>query len=112
MIPVAHSEIVENESVSENLKETFLLSLNKIKNIRQTKDKFQERLKGLVRKQVEDYGNSKSRFTETDKNFQFFKTQIFPMAKYYNISLEEYLARAQAKPLQFDRKSRLLRNRK
>ena len=103
------TEIVENDSVNENLKETFLLSLNKIKNIRQTKEKFQERLKGLVRKNVAYFEKQKSSYRQSDKNYQFFKNHIVPMAKYHNIPLESYLARDQVEPLRFDRKSRLLR---
>ena len=103
------TEIVENDSVNENLKETFLLSLNKIKNIRQTKEKFQERLKGLVRKNVAYFEKQKSSYRQSDKNYQFFKNHIVPMAKYHNIPLESYLARDQVEPLCFDRKSRLLR---
>ena len=103
------TEIVENDSVNENLKETFLLSLNKIKNISQTKEKFQERLKGLVRNNVAYFEKQKSSYRQSDKNYQFFKNHIVPMAKYHNIPLEPYLARDQSEPLYFDRKSRLLR---
>ena len=103
------TEIVENDSVNENLKETFLLSLNKIKNISQTKDKFQERLQGLVGNNVAFFEKHKSSYQQSDKNYQFYKEHIVPMAKYHNIPLEPYLARDQSEPLRFDRKSRLLR---
>jgi hypothetical protein len=102
-------EIVENPSANVNLKETFLLSLNKIKNISQTKDKFQERLKGLVRNNVAFFEKHKSSYRQSDKNYQFFKQHIVPMAKFHNIPLEPYLARDHTEPLRFDRKSRLLR---
>ena len=103
------TKIVENDSVNENLKETFLLSLNKIKNISQTKDKFQERLKGLVRNNVAFFEKHKASYRQSDKNYQFYKDHIVPMAKYHNIPLEPFLARDQSEPLRFDRKSRLLR---
>ena len=97
-------KFLKNNSVNENFKETFLLSLNHIKNLSHTKDKFKERLKNLVRKQVDDYDKYKSRYTDADRRFQFFKQHIVPMANYYNISLEPYLAR---ESICFDRKRRL-----
>ena len=100
------TNIVEIDSVSENLRETFLLSLNRIKNISESKELFQDRLKGLVRKQVESYGKHKSRYSDTDKNYRLFNQHIVPMAKYYNISLESYLARDQIEPTYLDRKAR------
>ncbi len=103
------TEVLKNDSVNENLKETFLLSLNKIKNIRQTKEKFQERLKGLVRNNVAFFEKHKSSYRQSEKNYQFYKEHIVPMAKYHNIPLEPYLARDHTEPLRFDRKSRLLR---
>ena len=102
-------ETIVNQSVDENTRETFLLSLNRIRNISQTKEKFQERLKGLVRNSVDFYEKTKSTYRQTDKNYQFYKDHIVPMAKYHNIPLEPYLARDQSEPLYFDRKSRLLR---
>ena len=105
------TEIVENDSVNENLKETFLLSLNKIKNISQTKEKFQERLKGLVRNNVAFFEKQKSSYRQSDKNYQFYKEHIVPMAKFHNIPLEPYLARAQAEPLRFDGNGRRVKSR-
>ena len=105
------TKIVENDSVNENLKETFLLSLNKIKNISQTKEKFQERLKGLVRNNVAFFEKQKSSYRQSDKNYQFFKEHIVPMAKYHNIPLEPYLARDQVEPLRFDRNGRRVKSR-
>ena len=97
------TKILKNDSLNENFKETFLLSLNHIKNLSHTKDKFKERLKNLVRKQVDDYDKYKSRYTDADRRFQFFKQHIVPMAKFYNIPLEPYLAR---ESITFDRHTR------
>ena len=106
------TEMVENKSVNENVKEIFLLSLNRIKNISQSKTQFQERLKGLVRNQVDDYYKYKSRYKDADRRFQFFKQHIVPMAKFYNVSLEPYLARDRNESIVFGRKRRLCIDRK
>ena len=105
------TSIVKIDSVNENLRETFLLSLNRIQNISQTKEKFQERLKGLVRNQVDFYDKKKSTFRQSDQNYQFFKQHIVPMAKFHNIPLEPYLAQDCTQPVYIDRKTRLLRQR-
>ena len=104
-------ETIVNQSVDENTRETFLLSLNRIRNISQTKEKFQERLKGLVRNNVAFFEKQKSSYRQTDKNYQFYKDHIVPMAKYHNIPLEPYLARAQAEPLRFDGNGRRVKSR-
>jgi hypothetical protein len=72
----------------ENMKETFLLSLNHIRNIHQSKTMFQEQLKHLLRTQVSKYENNKSTYRQTDKNYQFIQQHVIPLCNYYHIPFD------------------------
>ena len=78
----------EYPEVDENMKETFLLSLNHIQKIHQSKTMFQEQLKSLLRTQVSKYENNKSTYRLTDKNYQFIQQHVVPLCNYYQIPFD------------------------
>jgi hypothetical protein len=78
----------EYPDVDENMKETFLLSLNHIQKIHQSKEMFQEQLKRLLRTQVSKYENNKSTYRLTDKNYQFIQQHVIPLCNYYHIPFD------------------------
>ena len=78
----------EYPEVDENMKETFLLSLNHIQKIHQSKTMFQEQLKSLLRTQVSKYENNKSTHRLTDKNYQFIQQHVVPLCNYYQIPFD------------------------
>ena len=86
-------KIEEYPAVDEHMKEAFILSLNRIRNIQQSKEMFQERLEHLLRKHTERYKKRKSIYAPNDKIYQFFQQHVVPLCKYHNIPFESYLAK-------------------